>query len=466
MQSPHEHWISSLISVYDRDWHPDDGPYFRMVITTLNPLHFSQVVQQAGYEDICITSATPRLCSAWWGNTPIVNGHPVAGRNGCGLTLRIAHAAGLASERLTGGTVAHAHRPQPNPQHISLAQTIEAPVFISLDFRPVQHFHRQIREVELGTVRYADQVVKWHPATQSALAITPSWQSETPLGFSFFTDGSSASLNDKRTASAAIVLIVHTPAGDRFGGFRCFQLAKGVFAPQAEMTSVFVAVLWAQQLCEQFACLSPTIAFFFDCLVAGFTANGAWRIQAHAALQTATRSLVQWLERRHHVACQWHHVFAHNGHPWNEAADAVAWAVVSQWIDAPAADPLLQLLESSPGVHGLWLLEATTQGDPAFPPLWDGFMRVNATAPFRTPPNGDQHPMPQSRKTKVGSRITTSLTLRCATANVLTLHPTKTAAGSGISARLESLVRSVVRLCKDDLRLNFDCGACACLPHI
>ena len=124
VQSPHEHWISSLISVYDRDWHPDDGPYFRMVITTLNPLHFSQVVQQAGYEDICITSATPRLCSAWWGNTPIVNGHPVAGRNGCGLTLRIAHAAGLASERLTGGTVAHAHRPQPNPQHISLAQTI------------------------------------------------------------------------------------------------------------------------------------------------------------------------------------------------------------------------------------------------------------------------------------------------------------------------------------------------------
>ena len=318
----------------------------------------------------------------------------------------------------------------------------EAPVFISLDFRPVQHFHRQIREVELGTVRYADQVVKWHPATQSALAITPSWQSETPLGLSFFTDGSSASLSDERTASAAIVLIVHTPAGDRFGGFRCFQLAKGVFAPQAEMTSVFVAVLWAQQLCEQFACLSPTIAFFFDCLVAGFTANGAWRIQAHAALQTATRSLVQWLERRHHVACQWHHVFAHNGHPWNEAADAVAWAVVSQWIDAPAADPLLQLLESSPGVHGLWLLEATTQGDPAFPPLWDGFMRVNATAPFRTPPNGDQHPMPQSRKTKVGSRITTSLTLRCATANVLTLHPTKTAAGSGISARMESLVRS------------------------
>lgn len=208
------------------------------------------------------------------------------------------------------------------------------------------------------------------------------------------------------------------------------------------MTGVLIAVLWAQQLCEQFACQSPTIAFFFDCLVAGYTANGTWRIQAHEALQTATRSLVQWLERRYHVTCLWQHVFAHNGHPWNEAADAVTWAVVSHWIDAPAVDPLLQLLETSPGVHWLWLLEATAQGDSAFPPLWDGIMRVNATAPFTTPPTADQHPMPMSQKPKAGSCATTSLILRCATANVLTLHPTKTAAGSGISARMESLVRS------------------------
>ena len=81
VQSPHEHWISPLISVYDRDWHPDDGPNLRMVITTLNPLHFSHVVQQEGYEDICITSATPRLCTAWWGDVPIVTGRPVIGRN-------------------------------------------------------------------------------------------------------------------------------------------------------------------------------------------------------------------------------------------------------------------------------------------------------------------------------------------------------------------------------------------------
>lgn len=210
VQSPHGHWVSSLISVYDRDWHPDDGPYIRMVIATLNPLHFSQVVQQVGYEDICITSATPRLCTAWWGNTPIVTGHPVFGRNGCGLVLRIAHAAGLVCERLTGGTVAHAHRPQPDSQPISLAQAIEAPVFISLDFRSVQHLHCQVLKLDLGMVRYADQIVKWHPATQSALAITSIWQNEIPIGFSFYTDGSSAFLDDERAASAAIVLIVHT----------------------------------------------------------------------------------------------------------------------------------------------------------------------------------------------------------------------------------------------------------------
>ena len=442
IQSPHEHWVSSLISVYDRDWHPDDGPYLRMVITTLNPLHFLQLVQQVGYEDICITSATPRLCTAWFGDVPIVTGHPVIGRNGCGLVLRIAHAAGLARERLTGGTVAHAHRPQPDPRTILLEHTVDAPVFISLDFRPVQDLHHKILNLDLGIVRFADQIVKWHPATQSALATTPIWQNELPLGFSFYTDGSSAFLDDERVASAAIVLTVHTPVGDRFGGFRSFQLAAGIFAPLAEMTGVLAAALWAQQLSEQFARQSPTIAFFFDCLVAGYTANGNWRIQSHVALQSATRSLVQWIERRYNVQCQWHHVFAHNGHPWNEAADAITWAVVSRWIAAPEADQWLPLLESSPAVHWLWLLEAATQGDPAFPPVWDGFMRVNASAPFTTPPDGAQHPMPLSRQPKDGSRVAISLTLRCATANVLTLHPTKAAVGTGISARMESLVRS------------------------
>ena len=50
--------------------------------------------------------------------------------------------------------------------------------------------------------------------------------------------------------------------------------------------------------------------------------------------------------------------------------------------------------------------------------------------------------MPLSRQPKDGSRVAISLTLRCATANVLTLHPTKAAVGTGISARMESLVRS------------------------
>lgn len=442
VQSPHAHWISSLVSVYDRDWHLDDGPYLQIVITTTNPLHFAQVVQQVGYEDICITSATPRLCTAWWGNEQIVHGHPLHGQNGYSLVLRIAHAAGMADERLTDGQVAHTHRPQPAPQLISLEKTIDAPVFISVDFRAVQQLRLQILNLHLGCVRHADQIVKWHPSTQSALLSTPIWQNETPIGFSFFTDGSSAFLNEVRAASTAIVLVVHTPAGDRFGGFRCFQLDPGAFAPQAEMTGVFAATLWAQQLCETFACLSPSIAFHFDCLVAGFTANGTWRIQTHVTLQTTTRSLVQWLERRYQVACHWHHVFAHNGHPWNEAADAISWAVVSQWIDAPAVAPLLAPFECSKEAHWLWMLEAVDQGDPAFPPIGNGFMQVNATAPFVHPPDGDNHPMPVSRRTGPGTCASTPLTLRCATANVLTLHPTKTAAGTGISARMESLVRS------------------------
>ena len=134
VQYPHEHLASSLVTIYDRDWHPEDGPYTRMAITTMAPIQFSHVVHQTGYNDICLHPVTPRLCAVWWGNIQITVQHPIPGRNGCGLVFQVAHAAGQTRERLTDGQVAHTHRPRKPLQPLVLSELLEAPMFISIDF--------------------------------------------------------------------------------------------------------------------------------------------------------------------------------------------------------------------------------------------------------------------------------------------------------------------------------------------
>ena len=351
---------------------------------------------------------------------------------------------GFSRERLTDDSVAHGHRPRDEePLTLSLFDLIELPSQIQVDFRSVQDLRNTLLACDLGHVLFADQVVKWHPATQAAFDTTPAWTCEHPIGFSFYTDGSSAFLDNERVAAAAVVMIVHTALGDRFGGFRCYTLEEGAYAPQAEMTGVFTAALWAAQLCDRYSTSFPELSFFFDCLVAGNTASGEWRIIAHSSLQSTTRSLIQWIERRFQVRTHWYHVYAHSGVAWNEAADAVTWAVVAHWIDAPSFQPIWRFITAcDPAVHWLWLLEAALQHDATFPPIFGGFMTINASAPLADAPSSCDHPMACKSTTDTAVPVSTSLMQRCATANVLTLHPNKNAYGTGISARMESLLRS------------------------
>ena len=117
-------------------------------------------------------------------------------------------------ERLTGDSVAHDHRPRTQqqsaePPKLNLAALIDPPTYLTIDFREVQALGSELLALELGPIHYADQLVKWHEATQEAFTLTPNWTIETPIGFSFYTDGSSAYLDDERKAAAAVVLINH-----------------------------------------------------------------------------------------------------------------------------------------------------------------------------------------------------------------------------------------------------------------
>ena len=163
-----------------------------------------------------------------------------------------AEASSISSwERPTAELVAHTQRPQgtkTQPVNLTLATLIEPPTFITIDFQQAVDVRTQILQWPLGVVQSAASVVKWHETTQHAFSTTPSWQQEPPSGISFYTDGSAAQLQGHRHSAAAVILIVHTRHGDRFGGFRCFDTSQVGSAPHAEAAALMTAVLWASQL--------------------------------------------------------------------------------------------------------------------------------------------------------------------------------------------------------------------------
>jgi len=109
-----------------------------------------------------------------------------------------------------------------------------------LDFHPVIALRETILHLDLGHIHPRASIVKWHPSTQAAFDNVPDWQGEIPTGISFFTDGSAAWIQDERCASAAIIRIVRTEHGDRFGGFRCFTThADGLTCGLSRQTHSF-----------------------------------------------------------------------------------------------------------------------------------------------------------------------------------------------------------------------------------
>ena len=350
-------------------------------------------------------------------------------------------------ERPTAELVAHTQRPQETksqPVTLTLDTLIEPPTFIAIDFQQVIDVRTQILQWPLGVVQPAASVVKWHETTQQAFSTTPSWQQETPSGISFYTDGSAAQLQGHWHSAAAVILIVHTRHGDRFGGFRCFETSQVGSAPHAEAAALLTAVLWASQLCDQYEnSIHWNVSFNYDCFSAGKTAQGLWQAYVHQELHYTTRSIVQWFEHRFNIHIVWQHVPAHQGHPWNEAADAVAWAALSFWLPVEDFQPLQLRFCQDPACQWLWMLETSEKGQPDVPITVNGKMRLNASAALPSTTQPIHHPFQTRQESEQADTILISLVLKCATANVLTLYQNKSAHGKGLTARHEVLLRSV-----------------------
>lgn len=257
------------------------------------------------------------------------------------------------------------------------------------------------------------------------------WSHELPLKYHFFTDGSSIrdpTQQGKRLGASAIVLIVQTGQGLRWGGSRTFQVDDGPTAPKTEIVAIVLALLWCIQIGDAHPhSLTPfQVSFGYDCQAAGHVAAGQWRIKAHHALQTHGRALALWVQHRFNVHIEWEHIRSHTGHPWNEAADALSWAAVHNWITAPSAADILQQLDiPDPSLSSwLWMIEASRQQAPGLPTISDRHFLVNVASPLAQKASSDNQPFlrRQMQESPQQARTTVSVEVKFATANVLTLY--------------------------------------------
>ena len=335
-----------------------------------------------------------------------------------------------------------------SPVPIKLDEVIPMPMMVQIPCQRVEFVRQQLMMNDLGVIWDAHQVVKWHQATQDALDCTPDWTTESPVAFTFYTDGSSQQHDGVWKGAAAVVLITHTAQGERFGGFRNFQVQEldqsPATAPRSELTAIVAALFWAVELMESQQVRCP-MCFAYDSLLAGKAMNGQWSVNSHQDLVTVGRSLVHWLEVPTHLSLSWTHVPAHTGNAWNEAADAISWASLHGWIVASDLCPMLKMctydFTDYVPIQWLWYLELAIQGDVRVPPIVNHHLLANIAPPLLDPPDPEQHAMMQRQHVPEADDAPHRFVLRCATANVLTLHTSKQEYGQAVTARQEALLR-------------------------
>ena len=342
--------------------------------------------------------------------------------------------------------------PRKQTQIVSLADKIQPPVWVRIPCNEVRFLHTQLLDVDLGPILDRRQVVKWHSATLDAFESTPDWNGETVEKYCFYTDGSSIRTDNGRAGSSAVVLIVLTSSGPRFGGIRAYTVPTMATAPRTEALAMLFGLLWAHQLGHMHpSTTSFKVEFGYDCLMAGHVAAGQWSIRSNQDIQIHSRALTQWMVQKYGDCVRFHHIASHTGHPWNECADAVTWSVVNQWMGSLLpTDVLQQLTADGRAEHlssWLWLYEAALRGDPHGPVVAEDHFVYNVAAPFESEPIGQCHPLPtrQQQESPALLRTTTEVSLVVATANVLTLYPGGERPGSYVSARQEQLMRQCIQ---------------------
>ena len=132
---------------------------------------------------------------------------------------------------------------------------------------------------------------------------------------------------------------------------------------------------------------------------------------------------------------------------WNEAADALSWATVHQWIPAMYAEDILQQLDIGDGcaTSWLWMLEAAQQKIPGMPCIENQHFLINVSAPHEEKPQVQGHPFKMRQLTESPGTVRQEMmtSIRLATVNVLTLYDIGKYGRGYISARQEAIMKQM-----------------------
>lgn len=236
--------------------------------------------------------------------------------------------------------------------------------YVHINCEEVARSWQQLGSFELPAFLSRFSLSSWHVSTQEEWNNISDWKGESIVGVRFYVDGSSIynADADARVGAAATVLIVDTPVGERFGGIQGRLVPYPATSPLAENWALLQAILWTISILNQIGngC-NIDISFYGDATGPGNFAQGFWTPQSHQGIADACRNLLFWNHERNGRECQWCHVRAHTGHPWNEAADTVAKAIVEGVLDVPCCvdlwNELSQQSERQWTWGWLWFLE-------------------------------------------------------------------------------------------------------------
>eukprot|EP00435_Cladocopium_sp_Y103_P035345 s1432_g9.t1 len=245
-------------------------------------------------------------------------------------------------------------------------------------------------------------------------------------------------------AASGAVLLVHTDLGLRFGGYQTAACLDHASAPRAEAFAVLLAVQWAHSLVWHGPHHHVPFHFYFDSMYAGNLAQGLCASTLNDNVLIIVRSLVLWLEQLSLHPLAWSHVKGHSDHPWNDLVDAVsARAVRSEVYTHDLTNHLAFSTFDGRDLHSvqwLWLYERSLQGQADAPVLQGFHWKFNTAAPVHASPDGSVQPwMRRQSEVPALSAQDAPLTLRVATANVLTLYPAQERAATFLGARAEHL---------------------------
>ena len=337
-----------------------------------------------------------------------------------------------------------------SPQVITLEDKIGLPRhFVHIQCAEATQMRIQMSSFVLPPFLDRFCVDEWHSATSQAWHLTPNWDGEPPIGLRFYMDGSSHydAERSERIGAAATILLVETEYGIRFGGIQGRSIPQPATSPLAESWALLQALLWAVSLLNQFGEVGP-IGLFGDATGPGNFLRGEWTPVAHRPVVDACRDFMFWIQERTGFECQWHHVAAHTGHPWNEAADTVAKAIADGILPAPHCQDLWNEISHYSTVQWtwswLWFLEKISGSSCASLKL------CNQDLILQLPDNRACDPGALFVSNKIGhshqplldSRVGCFRSLSLMTVNVLSLFAgtdEKIVAGNYVSARMEAI---------------------------